>query len=91
MKQKPRDARAVYGRDGVWLPTSAEAAAFDAASHALVKERVLMENAGRAAAAAGAAVGAAFGAMVARPATEPVSRPATRITAISSIGFRFIY
>jgi NAD(P)H-hydrate epimerase len=41
----------VSGRDGVWLPTAEEAAAFDAASHATVPERVMMENAGRAAAA----------------------------------------
>jgi ADP-dependent NAD(P)H-hydrate dehydratase / NAD(P)H-hydrate epimerase len=42
--------RAVYGRDGVWLPTGAQAAAFDRAAQESVAEPVLMENAGRAAA-----------------------------------------
>jgi NAD(P)H-hydrate epimerase len=40
----------MFGRDGVWLPTAAEAAAFDRAAHGTAPERVLMENAGRAAA-----------------------------------------
>lgn len=40
----------MYGRDGVWLPTAAEAAAFDRNAHTSAPERVLMENAGRAAA-----------------------------------------
>ena len=51
MRHRGRGGRAVSGRDGVWLPTAEEAAAFDAASHATVPERVMMENAGRAAAA----------------------------------------
>lgn len=40
----------MFGRDGVWLPTAAEAAAFDRDAHGTAPERVLMENAGRAAA-----------------------------------------
>ena len=40
----------MFGRDGVWLPTAAEAAAFDRDAHDTAPERVLMENAGRAAA-----------------------------------------
>src|SRR5690349_22501767 len=51
MRHRGRGVRAVSGRDGVWLPTGEEAAAFDTASHAIVPERVMMENAGRAAAA----------------------------------------
>ena len=47
-----RHARDVLGRDGVALLTAAEAAAYDvrAREHAGIPERVLMENAGRAAA-----------------------------------------
>ncbi|HEX6695023.1 MAG TPA: NAD(P)H-hydrate dehydratase [Longimicrobiales bacterium] len=51
MRHRGRGGPGVSGRDGVWLPTGEEAAAFDTASHAIVPERVMMENAGRAAAA----------------------------------------
>ncbi len=50
MNHNVRRASAVYGRDGVMLPTAAQSRAFDHAAHASVPEPVLMENAGRAAA-----------------------------------------
>ena len=50
MMQRGHAGRAVSGRDGVWLPTAEEAGAFDHAAHTSIPERVLMENAGRAAA-----------------------------------------
>jgi ADP-dependent NAD(P)H-hydrate dehydratase / NAD(P)H-hydrate epimerase len=50
MTRDVRGVGAVYGRDGVMLPTAAQSVAFDKAARESVPERVLMENAGRAAA-----------------------------------------